>query len=253
MRVLLNEDDQIGPHEYASWRSRSAFVYLMDYDLMEWFWINAAAFWTDRALVDFRSSLLHYMISHYGSGRGCGSYDQETTRVLVKLVDAKTLLYCFQDEIRLILILFGQCTCSLDSQRTGGAFIDLLVRLGIDAAACVETHMAGLWEDGVDALARNCMFERLEDGTWILGWVWIHDKSAPGYLLTSEHIALGADVETRRAFYWTFLVGKDQAYRRSKKNSQCHSDRLMADKARKERARTGQKRTKSRMPGTYNW
>jgi hypothetical protein len=84
------------------------------------------------------------MISHYGSARGCGSYDQETTRVLVKLVDAKTLLYSFQDEVRLILILLGQYTCSLDSQRTGGAFIDLLVRLDIDAAACVETHMAGL-------------------------------------------------------------------------------------------------------------
>jgi hypothetical protein len=126
------------------------------------------------------------------------------------------------------------------------------VRLGIDVAACVETHLAGLWEDGVDALARNCMFEQLEYGTWILEWVWIQDKSASGYLLASEHSALGADVETRRAFYWPFLVGKDQTYRRSKKNSQWHFDRLMANKARKERARTGQKRTKSRMPGTYN-
>jgi hypothetical protein len=98
-------------------------------------------------------------------------------------------------------------------------------------------------------MQRRVIFERSECGDWILKWVWIHDTSAPGYLLVSEYISLGADAWFQSS--WPFVSVEN--YYRDQNLEHLRFGRRLADKARKERARTGQKRAKSRMPGSWNW
>lgn len=216
---------------------------------IEWLWINAGLVLYGDDLLSFRCYLLRCRIYEYHFHNSIWG-DDAVTECIVNLMDEEMIQHYLQGKIALIENLFWYDTASVKSQRVGSAFIDLLTRLGLDVEACInmelENYPGGLIKSwypyGVD---RRIVFDSLQNGGWILGWTWDHDPLAAGHILVSEHIALGAD--NFYAIGWPFSryhkPGKVDARR----------ERREAAKARKERARTGQKRTKSKMPGTWSW
>jgi hypothetical protein len=165
-------------------------------------------------------------------------------------MDEEMIQHYLQGQITLMLVLFWRETASVESERVGSAFIDLLTRLGLDVEACINMELENLPGGLIksrfsDEMDLRIVFDSLQNGDWTLRWIWDLDPLAAGHILVSEHIALGAD--NFYAIGWPFSryhkPGKVDARR----------ERREAAKARKERARTGQKRTKSKMPGTWSW
>jgi hypothetical protein len=101
---------------------------------------------------------------------------------------------------------------------------------------------------------KRIVFEPRCEGGWSLGFEWLLDHEAPGCLLVSQYQALGAD-----RFYaedWPFFGNVDMSYKEDhRQHAERHARfyRRIAAKARKERARTGQKLSRSRMPGQWVW
>jgi hypothetical protein len=178
-------------------------------------------------------------------------------------MDEEMIQHYLQGKIELIQVLLECTIASVQSQRVGSAFIDLLTRLGLDVEACINMELGNLPEGllnywFIEQPGRQIVFDSSQNEGWTLRWTWDFDPLAAGHILVSEHIALGAD--NFYAFGWPFYTidpsfdwvhwkvcdrvgGKYDARR----------ERREAAKARKERARTGQRRIKSKMPGAWNW
>lgn len=91
----------------------------------------------DDELLEIRAALLQHLIRGYVSGY----YDQEITQMFIRLTDVKTFQHFFSGEMELFDHLFGGYSSSLDSQRIGSAFLDLLACLGIDSTAYTEREI----------------------------------------------------------------------------------------------------------------
>jgi hypothetical protein len=182
------------------------------------------------------------------------------TETIVRLMgDDNTSQYYLGGNFKFLNTLFGQTSSSFDSQVLGAFFLNLLERLNMDVEACMARELDVLTDGVLKPRSwmeeRKAVFEPFDHGGWLLRWIWVFDDSAPGYLLVSEHIGLGPD--EYGAWYWPFFEdplyfwSQESRYRWAK--VEARSTRRLANKARKERARTGQKQPRSRMPGAWNW
>ncbi|KAH4004438.1 hypothetical protein HBI56_178990 [Parastagonospora nodorum] len=252
MRLLLHDGgilDNFEDETYTLVNDNLSLI--MDLETLEWLWMNAGKALSAPELQGLRFRLLEILISKYNSKRNT---IDEVTECIIRLAP-KGLIQRYQEEGKgLIGTLFKYCKSSIESSQAGEAFIDLLNRLGLDVESCI--NMEGecfleprlSWHD----MQRRVIFERSECGDWILRWVWVYDTSAPGYLLVSEYISLGVDA--CYAYGWPF--GKPGYHKKSDQEQRLIDLRFnqrMMSKFRKERARMGQKRAKSRMPGSWNW
>ncbi|CAO2647786.1 Nn.00g087080.m01.CDS01 [Neocucurbitaria sp. VM-36] len=223
----------------------------MDLDVVEWLWVNSREFYFETLPLSLlRSRLVNAMIYHYSSA---WLYSKElVTRQVVTMMDPDKLDFISEESHTFLPQLFCFQDNPLRSFEVGNAFINLLSLLGLD----IQTFMAKelkSWpsssnhQDSYD-YRKRIIFERSCNGGWLLGWNWIHDPQAPGYLVVSEFSVLGG-----RDWYYNGDVGVGLKYPwMSSLISTTRFNRRMATQARKERARTGQKRPKRRMPGAWN-
>ncbi|KAH4018925.1 hypothetical protein HBI56_137810 [Parastagonospora nodorum] len=134
----------------------------------------------------------------------------------------------------------------------------------MDVETCVKQEIDNLPRDTLFPLGpspRSLIFERHEDDTSILRWKWDCDTLSIGYLVVNEFSALANDTifytSTNRPFVadsssdyvsWDLLRDNGR-FKRPKQVARY--ERRAATKVRKERARMGQKRVRSRMPGAW--
>jgi hypothetical protein len=98
------------------------------------------------------------------------------------------------------------------------------------------------------------VFESRGDQGWILGFEWDIDPAENGSLVVSEYSALGPENYWEKG--WPFCITvyyPSEEGRRQETIKNARFERRMATKSRKERARTGQKQPRSRMPGAWIW
>jgi hypothetical protein len=259
-RLLLHSCNQDGDLGYIDYLFEICCVRLtIGLEVVEWIWVNAATVFDDQELARFRLFLLAGLVDRYGDCLEV-SHNNETTDKILKLVDTQTLEYYFKSDYRLLDVLYLTCASSLDSKLLGASFVNLLTRLGLDVEACMtrelELSNRGILNDvyflhGV----RKVVFEHLKGG-WLLGWTWVLDPSEPGYILVSEYIGLVADRWYDEGI-WPFFLDVPrwdyEAYKSRWMKAEVRFTRRLANKARKERARSGQKRQRSKMPGAWNW
>lgn len=229
-------------------RSNLTHLFPMNLEILAWFWTNPGEALSSHALLGLRFRLLENLTQQLQN------LDEinHITECMIKLNPVGVIQRCHEDGnelVRNLLYNFGSLI-SIDSSQIGGAFINVLERLGLEVESYVNMNGEFFLDDHF-SLSRKVVFERSECGDWILRWIWVHDTSAPGYLLVSEHISLGADAWFRDG--WPF--SKPWYHKQSDREQRLidlRFDRRMTDNAREERARTGQKRVKSRMPGSWN-
>ncbi|CAN9200799.1 unnamed protein product [Alternaria alternata] len=132
----------------------------------------------------------------------------------------------------------------------GARFLDWLVSLGLDPELCVASELA----DSVKISGhfdKRIVFERNWEHKWVLGFEWVFDHEAPGYLLFSEYTVIVVETISYHN-EWPFCEWVHETERKRDDRS-AHFSRRMAAKERKERARLGQKQPRSRMPGAWKW
>jgi hypothetical protein len=130
----------------------------------------------------------------------------------------------------------------------GQTFLDLLEALEIDIEACARVVM----ENSVGGVLylrgnhRRLVFEQAPECSWRLGWEWVHDEEASGYLVVSEFVKLTMYWWSIGDYAWTtwydvYALEPNPRFQRRQ-----------AAKARKELARLGLKQQpRSRMPGSW--
>jgi hypothetical protein len=259
-RLLLNSRNQDGDLECIDSLLKVCYARLsIGLEVVEWIWLNAATVFDDQELARFRLFLFAGLISRYGD-RPRVYHNNEITDKILKLVDTQTLEYYLKSDYRLLDTLYLEHSSSLDSQSVGASFVHSLTCLGLDVEACMTRELE-LLNGGILAGThflfgvRKIVFEHVNGG-WLLGWTWVLDPHEPGYILVSEYTGLVADVWHDRDI-WPFfpdqtLCGWKERESRWMK-AKVRFIRRLANKARKERARTGQKRQRSKMPGAWNW
>jgi len=252
MRLLFHEGEMVDDFEDPTSRVRASSlssIIPINLEILEWLWNNAGGSLSSDALLGLRFRLLENLIWRFQN------LDEinHITEFMIRLVPTSLIQRYHEDGnelVRGLLYSFGSQT-SIDSSQIGGAFINLLERLGLNVESYVD--MKGeCFLDGPFPLPRKVLFERSESGDWILKWIWVHDTSAPGHLIASEHISLGADAWSQQD--WPF--SKPWYHEDSDEEQRLiglRFDRRMMDRSRKERAGMGQKRVKSRMPGSWSW
>jgi hypothetical protein len=159
-----------------------------------------------------------------------------------------------------LVALWGQFSKDMnESPESGSRYIALLKSLGVDFKRSIEAELEKLpgrilqgEQDG--KLDRRILFYQDDGQAWVLRWEWILNEDAPRYTLLSEFPSMTFDEWV--FFEWIFstsykqVIIHDDFIRKGPKWDARHARRL-AKKARKELARTGQKRPRSRMPGAW--
>lgn len=263
-RLLIDHGDQIAPPD-GGWtvdEEDGVFGCLVNPSLesYQWLWVNAALITSASRIVGFRITLLQRMLGHYAF-ESLEKLESLTAQISA-LVDYEMKNLWLQGKIATLNWVFTGLDSQLGSQTTGSAYLNLILRLGFD----IETHIAmeirrlpnGLLGKFPWSPDRSILFEKL-DGHWILRWEWVLESCQPGYILVSEHVGLGPDSGYWDEFVWpcchdvlaTFELRKIREKFLDSDEPTAQFGRRMATKTRKERARTGQKRPRSRMPGAW--
>jgi hypothetical protein len=255
IRVFWLESDQID--DYKMFSGSLSCGNLGDLTETEWIWYNAANIFFGDELIYIRKALVEKLVRYY---QLCIVDAELITQLLIKLLDDEMLYHYQGGTWDLLAYLFDPYiftnSLSLDSDSVGGAYLDLLQRLGLDVETCVSSQLErfpnGVMETWYEP--RKVIFEPHAIRGWILRWEWIYDPSEPAYLVLSEYNALPGDANTLY-LCWPFtqeIVGVSaEESARIDANLTARFARRIAAKARKDRARTGQKRQRGKMPGAW--
>ncbi|CAN9176259.1 unnamed protein product [Alternaria alternata] len=147
-------------------------------------------------------------------------------------------------------VLFSGCRTVMESYIVGAWFLDWLASLDLDPKLCVA-HEEVNFESFQWLIDVRIAFERNWDQKWILGFEWVFDHQAPGYTLVSEYTVIVYESYWKPG-KWPFRATEDKSGQELV-NRKVRFNRRMAAKSRKERARSGQKQPRSRMPGAWKW
>jgi hypothetical protein len=235
---------------------------IMTIEVTEWIWINAALALDNTNLVILRASLLHMLIDWYNYGFSRYS-SNEIHQVLTKLIDGEMAAEYLRGTYVLLPAIFWKGT-HLGSKWRGDFYLSLLASLQLDVEACVAKefeHLPGgiMEADSTYDPNRRIIFKKDEEQRPTLRWEWVYDPHALGYHVVSEFSALVSDFPyVWGSLQWTLGGFMDGGYtyehlQHRELNEAQRFNRRMAAKARKERARTGQKRSRSKMPGAWDW
>jgi hypothetical protein len=159
-------------------------------------------------------------------------------------------------------------------RKVGTDIISALLLFGIDIEACMIREFLqspfGMVKYHGRLLDKRVVFSKEGEHRFDLDWEWVHDQSAPGYLLVSELTAFTVDSDHH-------LTSFDEEFSHPKQTgigplySNRHDtakprllyenlgvgkwpprfERRAAKKEHKERARLGQKQARSKMPGSW--
>jgi hypothetical protein len=264
IRVLLygcDTPDDFGVADNCILYSQGLSVHIA-----EWVWTNAANVVDDSEMIHIKLLLLRNLIcsicylDNHDANLVYSTHD--VVGLAVKLMDVDVTESYLKGEITLIDELFTFNTSSLTSAALGDHYIEFLTRVGLEVEACIKMELASLFEDSFhisygDGLSRNFILERRDEDKLSLRWIRVLDPDSSGFILLSEHAALTCE-SGWYIRHWPFSETIHERLRN--KNSQqiiaqleARFDKCAANKARKERARTGQKRLKSKMPGAWTW
>jgi len=162
----------------------------------------------------------------------------------------------------------------LQPWKVGTNIVSALLLLGIDIEACMIQEFlqspSGIVKSHSRLLDKRVTFSKKGEQGFDLDWEWIHDQLAPGHLLVSELTAFTVDSDCHLTAFDEKFSSREHdgigplyenryntvRFRLRYENSGVEKwpprfERRAAKKERKERARLGQKQTRSKMPGSW--
>ncbi|KAH8728062.1 hypothetical protein GQ44DRAFT_58281 [Phaeosphaeriaceae sp. PMI808] len=250
--VPLSEDFQC-----ANW----SFIYYFtgSVDDMLWLWQQSEHVLFGQDLIDFRKVLARYFFVYF-----VREHSVERRETFFQLW-AKLIWGEFMDEIaggqlRLLQIVCGAYRTShdnpMDSYIEGSALILALSRLGVDYQTCITRELEALENKVLKTKSyalpdRRIKFEQNEGGDWTLEWEWAYESDESKNLIYTLHSQFDALTLPWVFWEWPFrdpyyIIGSSEVANRASRFK-----RRMAAKCRKEKARTGKKQSRGKMPGSW--
>jgi hypothetical protein len=265
LRLLLYRFDQVDDWENSLARD-AHFIFSDHLHLVEWFWNHAAVAFDGLELNSLRAKLVQELIASYVTSDDINNTINE---LLIRLIDNDVLEMYRTGRFSLLpwryIWYYHRCWDSV-----GTAFLNLISALKLDVAMCMNIELQDypggvIWDVAFETVGHQIVLEGCLNDGWVLRCERVCRVGSPGYEVMSAFKALAIDHYDDR-FYcpswecldWPFRDHSaphedrgqpDQEQRRQMERF----NRRMAAKARKERARNGEKRPRSRMPGAWNW
>ncbi|KAF7443520.1 hypothetical protein PtrM4_150850 [Pyrenophora tritici-repentis] len=253
-RCFLNDDEPfIENFGHDSW---VYLAYQVEDDTLEWLVQQIGRLLPLEESINIRQSVTR------GRWRQLSSkFEKDPLMKHPKLLLTKNFLrHVKLDQFPILEDLFSGCCNVPDSYIVGAVFIEWLKASDVNVEEYMKLFLKDAEIGTVEDKDRDIVFETYGEGDWRLGFKWVFDPEASGYHLVSEHQALGCCRRSLRLTYpgdevykynWPF-IGElcDEA---ELVNMEARFARRIANKARKKRARSGQKVTRSKMPGTWVW
>jgi hypothetical protein len=222
---------------------------------IEWLWATGPSYMHE----DGVQALKNFCI-----GRSFGLLHDSSTRksaidFLKRTVTPHVIRQMELNSINWLDILFSCIDpLELDSFDLGKAFIDVLLYAKVDMEMLVKRSLqADFTFGGSTEVNRQIIFEFTEELGWILGWRWKYDATEPGFLVVSEFSILGHEYKGYCFLGDSWPYVSQYSYMSwANVEKACllemrRFDRGMAAKARKEFKRSGQRRVRSKMPGSW--
>jgi hypothetical protein len=247
---------------------RDLRLYIADSpQITNWLWDHVMSNSSGSELLTFQTLMFRDIVGNIGCDILWGDIFT-TVRILAPKMAKSNLLL---DEIlmgNINALVHIWCQSLYDEtkgQKSGSRYMALLRSLGVDSNRSIEAmleELPGRILQGISvgSLDRKILFYQDGEQDWVLRWEWILKEEAPGYELLSEFPSMTFDgYRSIYNFGWPFFksVGRipiDDIIRGGPKWDARLARRLarrLAKTARKELARTGQKRPRSRMPGAW--
>jgi hypothetical protein len=259
LKALL-EFDQID--EFNPRSDVSSLTYgitgLQSLDVINWLWVNAACAFEEADLIGVRVVIIKSLVIR-SILFPTDHLKESVFQFLVPVMDDEMKKQYLAREFQLLPLL-GATFSSCESEQLGQAFLGLVAKLDLDAKVCLDIELQNANDVlSYDGSFRRIVFEEFNGAVKSLRWEWTYDQSAPGYEVVTEFNGLSGDTPAScvhstwplpdfEDFEACYLYYKDRVPNRATRFA-----RRMATKARKERARTGQKRPRSKMPGAWTW
>jgi hypothetical protein len=245
-------------HQVYDFEQDRELTYLSSSNLavVEWLWLNAQSTLCGLELIQMRIMLAKGLI--HNTLRG----DTYSAHMLADLMDAEMLeMYTHGHYSLLNAFTEFQSDDSVGSVDGGNSILRLLASMGLNVELCILQELKNR-HPGLQYYQKRVVFEKLEDGTMILRWEWAYDLLAAGYHIVSEFSALAGDADPDGyGSKWPFKEFNETEYgdwKLAESTYNCTTpkqlarfNRRTAAKHRRERARTGQKQHRSRMPGAW--
>jgi hypothetical protein len=262
MRYLFEVSSDIDDFDNCKWRYLSLLI-PRSTQITNWFWDHITSNFSGSELRTLQTMVFRNIVENLNNGFQWGLVYKTLQILTPKMAKANLLL----DEILMGNIdalpnLWGSCVHETKGQKSGSRYISLLRSLGVDFKRSIEAELGKLPgrilpnHRRMNILDQKILFYQNEEQDWILRWEWILDEEAPGYELLLEFPLMTVD---RRGIQhdlpWPFflpngILSRDGRYQEGPEWD-ARLARRLAKTARKERARTGQKRPRSRMPGAW--
>jgi hypothetical protein len=264
LRALLEFDqiDEFSPSHEEGWDVSQMMTTRVvdDLDLTKWLWFNAASAFHGRDLLDVHVHIIQALMNRCRWDRhgysSVSSYKAIVPCLLAILNEEMKDLYL--EGAFTLLPLLSNVSCSVDSWCSGRAFLDVLATLGVDAKFCIRMEIErehSMWRD--EELNRRLKLEERDGVVQHLRWEWAFESHAPGFQVVAEFNGLSGDTPPMDLWNlsWPFRQPHSSDYfedfGETKAKRIARLDRRMARHDIKERARTGQKRPRSKMPGAW--
>jgi hypothetical protein len=250
--------------DFGTWRWRRLRISFSCFsELTNWLWDHVMSNFSGSELLTFQTAIFRSVVQDLGEDihwhRAC-----TTLRTLAPKMAKSNLLL---DEILTGNIDALECLWASsrdienESQKSGSRYIALLRSLSVDFKRSIESGLEKLYGRTLQdvrggVLDRKILFYQDDGQAWVLRWEWILNEETPGYNLLSEFPSMTFD-GTRYSYDsdWPFFTPNrnlpDDDHNREGPKWDARRARRLAKTARKELARTGQKRPRSRMPGAW--
>lgn len=232
-----------------------SIVFYHSLKIYEWFWATAPSFVQNWEMITIRAFSVRCAIWKLADPTL-----RESTALFLKKAMAPGIVRQIEAGYDSFLqILFTDSYIESESFEVGKSFIGILLDLDVDISAFItkererysEWLSIGFYQDTPN---RRIIVEYTSERGWVLGWEWVFDDHGPGFLVFSEFSTLS---EACYGFLhaWPFEPHNfDLSWDDRKRISPKWMNRLsrrMAAKSRKELKRSGQRRPRSKMPGSW--
>jgi hypothetical protein len=226
-------------------------------DLMEWIWTTSPSYVSEQGMPSLKSFCIRKTL---------GSLHNPITRkhavdFLKRAMTPDVIWHVELNEMNWLDALFDWNFLQFESFDSGKAFIDVLLHAKVDfemliPRALQTVYRLDRYEEGFrfGKPLRRVHFEYTEDFGWTLGWRWEFDATEPGFMVASEFYTLGEEERFYRTDSWPYTPDNDYVLRVDEDNVHTKMRRFnrgMAAKARKEMKRSGQRRVRSKIPGSW--
>ncbi|CAO2657863.1 Nn.00g071230.m01.CDS01 [Neocucurbitaria sp. VM-36] len=224
---------------------------------MWWLWQQSQHYLFGQELFDFRVVLVRAVLK-YLAREQCKRKWEATFQTWVNVIQKEFLDKIEQGSLQLLSSLWSYSSPAFgDSSCEGPALIGVLSRLGVNAQICIKRELKALEDnilkDAAEVLPhKQIIFDQAHGGDWTLRWEWTYEaygSSAPVDTVFSQYEAIAT---TFGLLEWPFLKGRlynDRMIEIPGRNARFQ--RRMTAKARKERARAGQKQPRGKIPGSW--